>query len=159
MSMVQCLVTGWIVSLSQPVHPPSLVSALCNFSERFWSQRYIHVYFNIQVCSTSISIQHIIVLLVVSTHITSDKLLDTRDLYLQQRCCTQWQRPMPNRTECSFLHNVAEKKNNYGMSKWETNRCLLCLGLVFCWSVHPPRTAWTLSLSSTVKYLPRLLPS
>ena len=29
--------------------PHSLVSALCNFSERVGSQRYIHVYFNAQV--------------------------------------------------------------------------------------------------------------
>ena len=32
---------------------PSLVSALCNFSERAGSQCYIHVYLNIQVFNTS----------------------------------------------------------------------------------------------------------
>ena len=37
--VVQCLVTGWMVSLS-----PSLVSALCNFSERVESQPYTHFY-------------------------------------------------------------------------------------------------------------------
>ena len=33
--------------------PPSLVSALSNFSERAGSQRYGHVYFNIQVFNTT----------------------------------------------------------------------------------------------------------
>ena len=32
------------------IPPPSLVSALCNFSEREGSQRYTPVYFNTQFC-------------------------------------------------------------------------------------------------------------
>ena len=31
---------GWMVSLSQPLRPPSLVSALCNFSEKATRLRY-----------------------------------------------------------------------------------------------------------------------
>ena len=42
MLMLQCGVTGCMVSLS-------LVSALCNFSERGGSQHFIHIYFNVQV--------------------------------------------------------------------------------------------------------------
>ena len=44
MLMVECLVTPWMVSLSL-----SLVSALCNCSEREGSQCFVHVYTNIQV--------------------------------------------------------------------------------------------------------------
>ena len=34
MLMVQCLVIGCVLSLSQSPFPPSPVSALCNFTER-----------------------------------------------------------------------------------------------------------------------------
>ena len=59
----------------------SLVSALCNFSEKVGSQRYIHVHHNIVMTSW--------VLFVVSSYFTSDKLLQTWDLYLRQWHCTQ----------------------------------------------------------------------
>ena len=61
---------------------PSLVSALCNFSERVESQPYIHVYFKIQGLNTWHCLS------VVSTYIISDKLLQTSDLHLGQRSCT-----------------------------------------------------------------------
>ena len=38
------------MSLSQPLCPPSLVSALCNFIERMGSQRYIHVFNTTLLC-------------------------------------------------------------------------------------------------------------
>lgn len=46
MLMVQCLIMGWMVSLSQSLHPP-IMFLHRNFGERAGSQRYIHVYFNI----------------------------------------------------------------------------------------------------------------
>ena len=77
MLMLQCLITEWIVCLSQP-----LVSALCNFSERVGSQHYIHVYFN--KFSTHDIVMTSWVLLVVCTYIMSDTLSQTWDLDLPQ---------------------------------------------------------------------------
>ena len=83
---VQYLVTGWMVSLSQPLGPLSLVSALCNFSERVGSQSYTHVYFNLEVFN-----------------ITSEKLLQTRD---SGQCCCAGGLPnhtkLPISTYCCF---------------------------------------------------------
>ena len=77
----------------------SLVSALCNFSERVASQR-----------CTSFSTHNSIarwVLFVFSTYVTTDKLSRTWDLYLPQSRCTHKLPAAPNCTKCQFLHKVA----------------------------------------------------
>lgn len=46
-------------------------------------------------------------LLVVSTYIRSEKLLQSWDLYVRQLCCAQKLWGAPNLTICQFLDNVA----------------------------------------------------
>ena len=76
--MLQCLVTGWMVSLSQPLRPPSLVSAVCNRIAVLHSCKF----------PKHNTVMMWRVLFVVSTHITSDKLLQTWGLWSWHWCYT-----------------------------------------------------------------------
>ena len=120
-TVVQCLVTGWKVSLSQPLCPPSLVSALHNFSEWVASQCYIHYFVWHLLYHTSF--QHITCrgiidyLYLALLHATFPSVRITRDTKWRQRC---------NETETDGEEKESHMWEEKGFSYFV--KVLLCLG-------------------------------